>query len=1283
MNQTIHPPRVRKRIDAAQLCAVMRRLLHPDRAPLYFLIAAVLTFAVESLSRRSPAAAVAFLLEAPLAYLANFGIILCTSLLFRKRMAGMALTTAFWGVLGIAQCITLLSRVTPLSAADIAVALSVITIISAYFTPLQFALICIALIGVIAGLVMLFIRAKRHKVRLKAFLSVYLPTVAITVLIFVGAFTTGQLSDHFPNLATAYDAYGFSYCFSMSVVDKGVDRPLEYGEELITGILGELLPESDPAPVAPDDGTGSDDRAPNVILVQLESFFDVQYIEGVTYSADPTPTFTMLKEQYPSGLFFVPVIGAGTVNTEFEVLTGMNVADFGAGEYPFRSILLETTCETIAYDLLASGYRTHAIHNHEGSFYLRNEVYKNLGFEDFTSIEYFEDPTFNENGWAHDALLTDEILHLLGSTEESDFVFAVSVQGHGKYPDDYSPAPDDILVTGGMEDEVVRSHYNYYINQLHEMDAFIAELYAAVMAMEEDTVLVLYGDHLPSIACAEGITIAPGECTTEYVIIANYETPAPAEDRDLYTYQLFPAIMQTIGNGTGVMNNFHRTYADDPKYLELLSALEYDILYGRRMAYGDTEYPVMTHMQMGSRPISVSGVTAHEEYLLVRGRNFTPYSVVTLDGRDMETEFVDANTLRIPLRNAIRELEDIDLITIRQICDKGETLSETKPYRVPHPSKYDLNGVRKHRRGTSHGSPPPVLCLLARRRSALIRGDLIQLIEDFLCECTLSRLLNRLIVRHHGVLLVPDDSTELVVEAGERRGVDDARIDVDVVDDHIQHLSRLEILCDLGAQGGLIVGGLDRGVADGAECLQHGADLMATLTVHRGGNGDHRELVVHQSAVRLLLRIVLRHGNHTEFVLHVADHAGFQLQEPNRRHGRIAVGEHIADEDLLAIQRLRLENVSGILGFIEETEHLLGHVVQLACIKGHLIHTVAVLFQNIDHAGAPVGIHADVGIGDETVDIPLLILHTVAVVTVEHRHQLDLAIQRPGTVLDILIEVRNRGISKEILVEDRNEGEAIHGEQHGARSGILRTLIFDHFIIALRPPGLFQIQIVGLPQIAEGAVEGLVEGGVAGGGHDVVLMRSTRHSGGHLIDHDIRIIVVLLDSRDLDMEAILDILVPFEHRVIDQVSVDLLHRDLSRGPTLTVTADDHDLVVLIVQIIRQIVGKNGFALRLRNHGITSHGGIGRPLVIGGTGGKGREKHQRGKQRAKYTVLLHDSAFLSHMNEYTAPCTSFWHIYGYYTTPFRLCQDARNKFSPPSVFCPFRASAFRQIGSLQM
>ncbi len=678
MNQTL-PTQTRSARVRAWLASAGRLLLDIHRPPFYFALAAIMTFVIECLSRHSVIEAVVFLFTNPLAYLANYGIVLLTllpALLIPKRLAGVVLMWSIWTALGIAQFTILCTRVSPLSAADLTVVMSVFSIITSYLSIPVIILIVAAILGLFASLTVLFIKSKVYPIRWRQFGITFISALAGTALVILLGFGTGNLTDRFPNLVNAYNAYGFPYCFCVSIVDQGVDRPDGYDEDMINGILGTLPEEEEPAP--PEE-----DRAPNVILVQLESFFDVNYIQDVTYSADPTQNFTALKAQYPSGILTVPVIGAGTVNTEFEVLTGISTADFGAGEYPFRSIMLKETCESIAYDLLESGYRTHAIHNHEGSFYQRNEVYRNLGFESFTSIEYFEDPTFNITGWAHDTLLTDEILYLMNQTEESDFVFAVSVQGHGQYPDDYVPTEEDVLVTSGMEDPTVRSHYEFYINQLREMDVFIGELTAAVMAMEEDTVLVFYGDHLPTIALDEGITLETDLLETEYIIISNYETPhRPTDNEKLTTYQLFPVIMETIDNNTGVMNRFHRTYRHSESYLPFLTALAYDSLYGDRIAYDGVAYPTIEDMAMGSRPITITGYEIDGEYLYIKGENFTAYCYVTLDGRKQDTEFVDKNTLRVESKEPTALLERTDEITIRVISDINKLLSETEPFSV-------------------------------------------------------------------------------------------------------------------------------------------------------------------------------------------------------------------------------------------------------------------------------------------------------------------------------------------------------------------------------------------------------------------------------------------------------------------------------------------------------------------------------------------------------------------------------------------------------------------------
>ena len=141
--------------------------------------------------------------------------------------------------------------------------------------------------------------------------------------------------------------YGFTYTFTRSLVDTGIDRPEDYSARRVRAIAAEVLRTKDKAP----------EDVPNIIFLQLESFFDVNRLKDVTFSENPVPYFEELKETCPSGYFTAPSVGAGTANTEFEVITQMNVQDFGTGEYPYKTILQETPCESIAYDLKNLGSR--------------------------------------------------------------------------------------------------------------------------------------------------------------------------------------------------------------------------------------------------------------------------------------------------------------------------------------------------------------------------------------------------------------------------------------------------------------------------------------------------------------------------------------------------------------------------------------------------------------------------------------------------------------------------------------------------------------------------------------------------------------------------------------------------------------------------------------------------------------------------------------------------------------------------------------------------------------
>ena len=207
----------------------------------------------------------------------------------------------------------------------------------------------------------------------------------------------------------------------------------------------------------------------------------------------------------------------------------------------YKSVLTEKTCEAAPYDFKQLGYGTHAIHNHRGAFYNRNKVFANMGFDTFTCLEYMNNVMKTPKNWAKDSLLTEQILDALNSTEGSDYIYTISVQGHGKYPTEQVIENPAITVTQYQTEEQ-RWAYEYYANQIYEMDLFVKELTDTLSNYDEDVILVMYGDHLPALDMTED-SMADGSSIfqTQYIVWSNFDMKK--KNMDINAYELNSEIM--------------------------------------------------------------------------------------------------------------------------------------------------------------------------------------------------------------------------------------------------------------------------------------------------------------------------------------------------------------------------------------------------------------------------------------------------------------------------------------------------------------------------------------------------------------------------------------------------------------------------------------------------------------------------------------------------------------------------------------------------------------------
>lgn len=641
----------------------------------------LINFTVECLHRHSLAEGIMHVVKSPLPFLFNT-LIVTTSLslagFFKKRYFVTFLLSFIFMGFGIANSVVLANRVTPFEWADLQIVnLSIIRI---YLNVFEIILLILLIAAALTALVVFFIKCPKSPVR---YFQNAVFSVACAVLLtasLIGFRNSGILmSEHVKNLANAYKDYGFNYCFLCSMLDLGIDKPSQYDKDDVQKIVNSLESAAGSNnTVNAQKDTLNNGEKPNIVFLQLETFFDVNHLSNIRFSQNPIPNFTRLQKEFTSGYLTVPSIGAGTANTEFEVISGMSLEYFGVGEYPYKTILQKTTCESICFNLAKHGYSSHAIHNNDATFYDRNKVFENLGFDTFTSIEYMQNVEYTSNGWAKDDVLLDCILNALDSTESSDLVYTISVQSHGKYPWDYT---EELPITvTGFEDEKVNRAFQYYVNQLHEVDAIVGDILDTLMTRDEKTIVVMFGDHLPSFDITEADLMNGDLFQTEYVIWDNFGLEQA--DRNLYTYQLAADIIGKIGCDEGIMTKLHQNFPENNKYRTWMEVLQYDTLYGEKYAYGGSKhYPYSaTKIQMGVNKVSLSTVEidSTNTTVTITGKHFTDYSKILINGKIVTTQKID----NVTLMATNVKLTAGDYVSVAQIDDDKTILSQTQNYIV-------------------------------------------------------------------------------------------------------------------------------------------------------------------------------------------------------------------------------------------------------------------------------------------------------------------------------------------------------------------------------------------------------------------------------------------------------------------------------------------------------------------------------------------------------------------------------------------------------------------------
>ncbi|WP_442953932.1 LTA synthase family protein [Pararhizobium sp.] len=259
----------------------------------------------------------------------------------------------------------------------------------------------------------------------------------------------------------------------------------------VTAPAGYMLDAIDKIPTKPVGAGTSHRRKPDVIVLMSESFWDPTQLPNVKLSPDPMPTVRAMQ----SGTVFSPEFGGMTANVEFEALTGFSNAFLPYGSIPYQQYV-RNPIPSLATFFRGEGYVSRAVHPFQKWFWNRSAVYKAFGFQQFRSEENM--PPMQKRGiFASDESLTKEIIRQADALRDPFFFFAVTLQGHGPYEANRY-VKNTIKVEGDMplaDKQVLAT----YAQGIKEADDSLKMLMDWAKTRDRETIIVLFGDHLPPL----------------------------------------------------------------------------------------------------------------------------------------------------------------------------------------------------------------------------------------------------------------------------------------------------------------------------------------------------------------------------------------------------------------------------------------------------------------------------------------------------------------------------------------------------------------------------------------------------------------------------------------------------------------------------------------------------------------------------------------------------------------------------------------------------------------
>lgn len=232
-------------------------------------------------------------------------------------------------------------------------------------------------------------------------------------------------------------------------------------------------------------------KGKNVIVIHLESF--QQFLIGYKWKGkEVTPNLNKLYHSKNTLSFsnFYNQVGQGKTS-DAEMMLENSLYGLQSGS-AMSSYGTSNTFESAPAILnQAGGYTTAVMHGGAGSFWNRNNAYKQFGYHYFMPLSYYENkPKYYIGYGLKDKIFLSQSIKYIERLPQPFYLKLITVTNHYPYDLDKKNQSIDPTDTG---DETVDG----YVQTAHYLDQAIGEFlqWMKRTGLDKKTILVLYGDH--------------------------------------------------------------------------------------------------------------------------------------------------------------------------------------------------------------------------------------------------------------------------------------------------------------------------------------------------------------------------------------------------------------------------------------------------------------------------------------------------------------------------------------------------------------------------------------------------------------------------------------------------------------------------------------------------------------------------------------------------------------------------------------------------------------------